>query len=459
MIDHSLRNHTTSSAVLLAALSPALRDFYDRLVAQVPVQVAGMTVPLVNALTAHEPLPMGDEIVMALSGGFSSADELNALGIRLSTLALAVPASVAFEMAAILDFADESLWDAWGGPFNGQEHRQGMFDQLVERVGFSAIVETGTFRGSTTEFMANITRVPVFSCELSERFFYFARRRLASCNNVQLFCKDSRSFLREIVAGDLLGGGPAFFYLDAHWGQDLPLWEEVNIILGRLADAVVMIDDFRVPGDSGFGYDDYGPGKRLTILELRTNIAYETDIFFPRHPCGAETGAKRGVVILARGHISNRIARDVSLLERTDWQQAMLLDAAQQEMSVLRQEAQRSKQEAELSRQEAERSKQEADRSKQETTASQQEVIGLQERITALRQQVAELQQQATTWHQEAVGVSEQVIALRQEAAGLQGQIDAIRSSTSWRITAPVRALRSQLHQVNRLLTRLHHAP
>jgi hypothetical protein len=24
-----------------------------------------------------------------------------------------------------------------------------------------------------------------------------------------------------------------------------------------------MIDDFEVPGDSGYAYDDYGPGKRL----------------------------------------------------------------------------------------------------------------------------------------------------------------------------------------------------
>jgi hypothetical protein len=33
---------------------------------------------------------------------------------------------------------------------------------------------------------------------------------------------------------------------------------------------VAMIDDFRVPGDEGYAYDDYGPGKALTADYLPT---------------------------------------------------------------------------------------------------------------------------------------------------------------------------------------------
>jgi hypothetical protein len=54
-----------------------------------------------------------------------------------------------------------------------------------------------------------------------------------------------------------------FFHLDAHWEGDLPLQEEIEIILGRFPNFLIMIDDFRVPGDSGYGFDDYGRGKML----------------------------------------------------------------------------------------------------------------------------------------------------------------------------------------------------
>src|SRR5262245_47668538 len=31
-----------------------------------------------------------------------------------------------------------------------------------------------------------------------------------------------------------------------------------------LSESIVMVDDFQVPGESGYGYDDYGSGKALT---------------------------------------------------------------------------------------------------------------------------------------------------------------------------------------------------
>src|SRR5262249_38500654 len=150
----------------------------------------------------------------------------------------------------------------------------------------------------------------VFSCELVERYYHFARMRLAADKNVILFCKDSRAFLKELLASDAVTDGPVFFYLVAHWHEVLPLWEEINIILGHRTDAIIMVDDFRVPGDVGFGYDDYGPGKQLSIKELWANLTVKTDLFFPGFPSGIETGAKRGVVVLAQHDLANLIARD-----------------------------------------------------------------------------------------------------------------------------------------------------
>jgi hypothetical protein len=51
--------------------------------------------------------------------------------------------------------------DLVGEPFNGQHSRHDLFQSLVERFAPLAIVETGTFCGSSTEFMIE-TGLPFF---------------------------------------------------------------------------------------------------------------------------------------------------------------------------------------------------------------------------------------------------------------------------------------------------------
>jgi|GEM_PF-6874201 len=42
-------------------------------------------------------------------------------------------------------------------------------------------------------------------------------------------------------------------------------------VVGWWKDSVVMIDDFEVPFDRGYGFENYGPGKRL-CYELDANL-------------------------------------------------------------------------------------------------------------------------------------------------------------------------------------------
>jgi hypothetical protein len=51
-----------------------------------------------------------------------------------------------------------------------------------------------------------------------------------------------------------------FFYLDAHWYDDV-LAEEFDLIAEHWARYVVMIDDFVVPHDPGYEYDTYAAGR------------------------------------------------------------------------------------------------------------------------------------------------------------------------------------------------------
>lgn len=190
---------------------------------------------------------------------------------------------------------------AWGGPFNGQAGRRAIFEMILSTVTPALILETGTFLGTTTELMAK-TGIAVVSVEGNARNYGFARMRLRRFPNVELRLGDSRIEVRQAL--NLRGCArelrPIFAYLDAHWNEDLPLAEELEFIFSACPNAVAMIDDFQVPDDAGYGYDDYGPGKALD----RTYIAgararYALAALYPSFRSFEETGARRGCVVLA----------------------------------------------------------------------------------------------------------------------------------------------------------------
>ncbi len=201
----------------------------------------------------------------------------------------------------MLDYWRRPEWRAsWGGPFNGQAFRQRLFAELCARVPFAAIIETGTYRGATTAHFRQIARVPVHSFESTLRYHGFARARLWLARGVHLHGSDSRAGIARLAASRALPPGPVFFYLDAHWHDDLPLADEVDLAFTHWPQAVVMIDDFAVPDDPGYGFDDYGPGKALTLAYLGSRTAPPTAVWFPACASSAETGARRGCVMLAR---------------------------------------------------------------------------------------------------------------------------------------------------------------
>src|SRR5437870_898363 len=68
--------------------------------------------------------------------------------------------------------------DPFGGPLNSQSFRQRIYSDIMSRLEFKAIVETGTFRGTTTEFFAK-SGLPVYSVEIDTRAHGFALQRLS----------------------------------------------------------------------------------------------------------------------------------------------------------------------------------------------------------------------------------------------------------------------------------------
>jgi len=190
------------------------------------------------------------------------------------------------------------LQTQYGGPFNDQRARARLCEQLAALGGIQAVVETGTCRGTTTLFLARLFGTPVHSVEINPRYHYYAGLRTRGVANVRLSLDDSRLFLQALARDPAVPKQDVFFYLDAHRPGNLPLREELDLISRSWHHSLVMIDDFAVPGDPGYGCNDYGPGLRFGT-ELLPEAARDYRHFYPATSSCEETGYRRGCILLA----------------------------------------------------------------------------------------------------------------------------------------------------------------
>ena len=195
-------------------------------------------------------------------------------------------------------------------PLNGQMRRAELLQEVATVFKPAAVIETGTYRGSSTEWLASTFGVRVYSIELNPYNFFYSSFRLRSNRRVSLFRGDSSEVLRAFSIDPAIPKQRVLFYLDAHWGNELPLKAELESVASSWADSVVMIDDFEVPGDPGYGFDDYGEGQRLSVDYLHSLSATR---FWPRADSSSETGFKRGSVILAFGGAAKWLEKATTL--------------------------------------------------------------------------------------------------------------------------------------------------
>lgn len=193
--------------------------------------------------------------------------------------------------------------DVFGAPFNRQRGRMKMVHAILARIPFALIIETGTYRAHTAVHLASYG-LPFVTIDIDRRYQRLGAKRLVGFGNARAMLGDSVSALATIEPLN-----PTFFYLDAHWGG-LPLQEELLVIRRRWRDWVALIDDCEVPGDAGYGYDDYGDGNAITLGYLNIDPALGVAVFAPSLPSAQETGWRRGCVVLAAG----RCVGDIALL-------------------------------------------------------------------------------------------------------------------------------------------------
>ncbi len=198
--------------------------------------------------------------------------------------------------------------------FNEQMFRKQIFLDLIKAFDFEVIVETGTWTGNTTAYMAQNSGLPTYSVELNPRFHVIASMRLEEINDVHLYQGESSDFLDKLSQGEVAQKN-SFIYLDAHWYEDLPLERELEIIASRWNNFVIMVDDFEVPSDEGYRYDRYPNGQALDYASYKDIFARHNLIAFsPVLSAAEETGAKSGCIVLAKeGETANQLDQVSSL--------------------------------------------------------------------------------------------------------------------------------------------------
>jgi hypothetical protein len=202
----------------------------------------------------------------------------------------------------------------WGFAMNGQTSRLEASRQIIYGLNIERIVETGTYRATTTEWFSQFG-LPVETVEVNDRYFAFSRARLARFPNTKIIHNTSVSFLEDRIAANSVPKDAAqLFYLDSHWNNYLPLRDELQLIFASYPKSVVLIDDFMVADDAGYSYDNYGPGKTLNLDYVDNCELPPVSVFYPATPSCQETGMRRGWVVLTANKVFEQKLEEISLL-------------------------------------------------------------------------------------------------------------------------------------------------
>ncbi|HUD86252.1 MAG TPA: class I SAM-dependent methyltransferase [Xanthobacteraceae bacterium] len=200
--------------------------------------------------------------------------------------------------------------------FNRQRMRLRAFREINARIPFENYIETGTYLGSTTHFLATTARrrgAPVYSCEINDDHYEIASRTVGDMENVHLHHGNSVDFLRSLST--TVSDAVNFVYLDAHWYDYLPLRDELSVI-GDWPNTVVMIDDFKVPFDERFGWDRYDDEREICMAYIEGSIGAGA-VYFPNYSAEQE-GLKiaRGYCVIAFSERYAEVLDGVRLLRR-----------------------------------------------------------------------------------------------------------------------------------------------
>lgn len=189
-------------------------------------------------------------------------------------------------------------------PFNEDVHMESEFLYLRDTFDIQHVVETGTYHGITTTWLAKHFD-HVYTTEINDGFYAIAQTRFVNegCDDkIRSYCMNSVEALPKIIDVIRAKGGNALFFLDAHWYQNPLIGELHQLSIAGYKPSVICIHDMMNPQDPSMGYDVY-PDQNITYnYEFVKNVledVYGKDGF--KHYFNKEaTGARRGALFVLK---------------------------------------------------------------------------------------------------------------------------------------------------------------
>jgi len=198
----------------------------------------------------------------------------------------------------------------WAQPFNGQFMRFQACVEVCQRFEPEIAIETGTFYGTTTAALSSLVSGKTYTIEINEEYANVANEYFMALgldeSRIKLLRGNSAEEIVNILS-QVSRQSRILVYLDAHWGINLPLRDELSALINWGGAFVAIIDDFCINHDNGFGFDTY-EGIKLDLDLIPEK--FSGHIFLPSHPARQEYGARRGTCFL----ISSQAALYISNL-------------------------------------------------------------------------------------------------------------------------------------------------
>lgn len=198
---------------------------------------------------------------------------------------------------------------------NGQRNRLRTSILLSDLIEPDYVIESGSFLGTTTQYLSVLARVKTYSIEINQKFSRIAKSRLSgdiSNDRVQIIDGDSATQFPRILEGIDSKNSCVLAYLDAHWLEHIPLHEELQSLLDWGGDFVAIIDDFYIPGDQGYGYDIY-ENHRVDVTHVP--VSEQISIWIPSESSTEESGARRGTAYIVSASLKLRVEENSSNLK------------------------------------------------------------------------------------------------------------------------------------------------
>lgn len=183
-----------------------------------------------------------------------------------------------------------------GEPFNGDHFVEKNFLLLKETFNIKSVVELGTCVGGSTFWLAkNFKKVDTL--EIEKTYQDLAKKRCEGLTNITFHLGSTVDKLAEIL--DILDND-CLLFIDSHWGDHFPLFEELEIIKTSGLKPVMVIHDCKAPKEPNLGFDSY-KGVDICFEAIKTHLdaiygigGYE----FYYNSDAQSTAIKRGVIYI-----------------------------------------------------------------------------------------------------------------------------------------------------------------